>query len=127
MRLHENVLVLEKVKVVNGKLKHKRSQNVGELYYEITGQNGKPINSDFIGKPKEIPYDYIGTDDQLKGGIGKVSEEMFVLKIPFDSGMKDILFYATKVLSGQHLNKSCETGSMKDTLIARFSLNLEEK
>jgi hypothetical protein len=127
MCLHENVLVMEKVKVVNGKLKPKRSQNISGLYYEITGQNGKPINSDFITKPKEIPYDYIGTDGRLKGGTGQVSEEMFVLKIPFNHEMKDILFYATKILDGQHLNKTREAGSIKDTLIARFPLNFEEK
>jgi hypothetical protein len=118
---------MEKVKVVDGKLKPKRSQNVSGLYYEITGQNGESINSDFISKPKEIPYDYVGTDGRLKGGTGQVSEEMFVLKIPFNHKMRDILFYSTKILNNHHLNKTCEAGSVKDTLIARFPLNFEEK
>ena len=123
MRLKDNVLTLEKTKIVNGKLKDRRVDKDGDLYFEITADNSKALLSRLINKPGKIHYDYIDADGQLKGGITEQPEDLFVVRVPFDETMKNISFYATKPRTGNMLGKVRSAADVKDILIARFPLH----
>lgn len=124
MRLKDNVLTLEKTKVVEGNLKRRRDNNDGDMYFEITSDNNNPLLSRLINKPGKIPYDYIENDGQLRGGISEQPEELIIIKVPFDKAMKNISFYSTKPSIGNMLAKTRLTNDVKDTLIASFPLGL---
>ena len=124
MRLKNDVLTLEKTKVVDGTLKANRAGNDGDLYFEITESQNAKLLSRLVRKPGKIPFDYIGDDGQLNGGVSEQTEELFVIKVPYRESMKNISFYSIK----PHTNTSsanviCDT-EVKDTLIASFPLNL---
>jgi 23S rRNA C2498 (ribose-2'-O)-methylase RlmM len=130
MRLKNDVLTLEKTKVVNGKLKQNRAGNDGDLYFEITESQNTKILSRLVRKPGKIAFDYIGDSGQLQGGISEQAEELFVIKVPYQESMKNISFYSTKPHKNSSLanvprdNVPCDT-ELKDTLIASFPLNLD--
>jgi hypothetical protein len=126
MRLKDDVLTLEKTKVVKGYLKPER-YNDGDLYMEITTDTDTPLLSRLIDKPGYIHYDYFGDDGRLKGGIRGQPDELFVIKVPFDESMKKISFYTTKPPAGTVLGKTRSKTDCKGALIAGFSLNLEDK
>jgi hypothetical protein len=124
MRLKNDVLTLEKTKVVNGTLKPKRAKNDGDLYFEITTAQNNTLLSRLVRKPGKIPFDYIGDDGQLKGGVSERTEELFVIKVPYRQSMNSISFYSTKPHTNTpSANVICDE-DVKDTLIASFPLNL---
>jgi hypothetical protein len=126
MRLKENVLTLEKTKVVKGHLKPKRF-NDGDLYMEITANTNTPLLFRLIDTPKHSYYDYIDNDGQLKGGISGQPDELFVIRVPFNESMKNISFYTKKPSAGTILGKTRSKSDCKGTLIASFPLNLDDK
>jgi hypothetical protein len=125
MRLKNDVLTLEKTKVVDGTLKANRAGNDGDLYFEITAAQNNALLSRLVRKPGKIPFDYIGDDGQLQGGVSEQPEELFVIKVPYQKSMKNISFYSTKAHTNTRLAKVRSTAEVKDTLIARFPLNLD--
>ncbi len=123
MRLKNDVLTLEKTKVVNGELKPYRAENNGDLYFEITAAQNITLLSRLVEKPGKIPFDYIGDEGKLQGGVSEQTEEIFIIKVPYRDSMKNISFYSVNPQSNTPLANAICNAQLKDTLIARFPLN----
>ncbi|MBN1757223.1 MAG: hypothetical protein JW863_02830 [Chitinispirillaceae bacterium] len=124
MRLKDNILTLEKTKVVKGSLKSRRVQCDGDFYCEITGDNNSKLFTRLITAPGTVHYDYIDAAGRLNGGVRERPDDIFVVRVPFDEAMKNISFYSTKPGTGDALGKKRSAISVKDTLIAVFPLTL---
>ena len=123
VRLKNNVLSLEKTKVVSGALKPARFAEEGDLYYEITSRKRSPVFSRLIRIPKQNSYDYIDSTGQLRGGTSEQEDVRFVIRVPYNEAMENISFYSAKPRTGGSFAKIRSPEEAKGAFIASFPLN----
>lgn len=121
-------LTLVKTNLVAGSVKKKRNNGAvaADMYCEIHDNRGDSMFSQFIQCSEQIHYDYIDQNGKLTGGVTESPNGVFAVRAPYNNAMKSISFYSIKKKNKCKLNKKRNIQS-KDSLIATFSLEIEEK
>lgn len=126
-KIRNDSLFFEKSQIVSGKYKTDTSSNSLSEYLlaEVKTSDNRVIFTKTLEWPSKIHYDFIDSNNNLKGGVENLQEETFVIRMPYYKDLREVFFYKVKK-EDQNLKTKSAKSSAKNELIAHFLLNIQE-
>lgn len=124
VKMQHGSLSLIKTSVVNGTLKARvAATQQGDLCYEILTTAGQSVACEMVAAPTNAYYDVIQPDGSLSGGIKRLDEATFVIRVAYRDDLKSISFY--KSCRESTPARTCAPGELKGDFIAGFPINVK--
>ena len=99
VKVENEVLVLDGIKVVEGNMKHPRRLNLveGHLYFEVLDISGKRLFEGTVPDPSSRRLEYADEDGTLHSTTVEVESPFISIRIPFDEAAKTVKFYRVEI------------------------------
>lgn len=99
LRVENEVLVLDDIKVVEGNMKYPRRLNLveGHLYFEVLDVSGKRLFEGTVSDPSSRRLEYADEDGALHSTTVVIEDPFISIRIPFDETAKTVKFYRIEI------------------------------